>query len=105
MHTSRIHPNTFHYIGLFSPAIMPIENDISPVYDDFEETLKHQMENDFGLYWIAIGETDFLYNQVEEYRYLLDDMGMPYEHLETEGGHTWKNWREYLTLFVPRLFK
>jgi enterochelin esterase family protein len=23
---------------------------------------------------------------------------------ESEGGHTWLNWRDYLVLFVPQLF-
>ena len=35
----------------------------------------------------------------------LDRMGMKYEYLETEGGHTWTNWRDYLTTFAQRLFK
>lgn len=105
LHTSRYHPDSFHYIGLFSPVIYPDENVTSEIYTNLKETLREQKENGFELYWIAIGETDFLYDQVERYRKELNNLDMPYEYHETEGGHTWKNWRDYLTEFVPRLFK
>lgn len=104
LHTSRYHADTFDYIGLFSPAIVPNENAVSKVYENIDSTLREQMENGYSLYWIAIGKTDFLYSQVENFREKLDQLGMPYVYLETEGGHTWKNWREYLTKFVPLLF-
>jgi enterochelin esterase family protein len=105
LHISRYHENMFDYVGLFSPAIMPNENVTSPVYDDFEQSLNQQNENGYELYWIAIGKDDFLMDAVEEYRDRLDRIQMTYEYMETEGGHTWKNWRQYITEFVPRLFK
>ncbi|MDD4655653.1 MAG: esterase, partial [Bacteroidales bacterium] len=40
-----------------------------------------------------------------EYRQKLDKIQMPYVYRESEGGHTWTNWRLYLTEFVPLLFK
>jgi enterochelin esterase family protein len=56
------------------------------------------------LYWIAIGETDFLYKQDVEFRERLDSIGFKYTYKESEGGHTWSNWRDYLTEFAPKLF-
>jgi len=105
LHISRYYPNTFDYIGLFSPAIMPDKKVTSKVYDNFDATLSAQMKNAYKLYWIGIGKTDFLYKVVEEYRAKLDKMGMKYTYLETEGGHTWTNWRVYLSTFAPQLFK
>lgn len=104
LHTSRYHPDTFQYIGLFSPAIYPGENENAGVYSDIEETLTEQKENGYELYWIAIGKSDFLYDQVKRYRSELDSLEIPYEYLESEGGHTWKNWRDYLSEFIPKLF-
>ena len=86
LHTSRYHADTFDYIGLFSPAIVPNENAVSKVYENIDSTLREQMENGYSLYWIAIGKTDFLYRQVENFRVKLDQLGMPYVYLETEGG-------------------
>ena len=57
------------------------------------------------LYWIACGKDDFLVNNNKEFMKKMDDKGYKYEYVETDGGHTWKNWRNYLTMFVPRLFK
>jgi enterochelin esterase family protein len=57
------------------------------------------------LYWIGIGNTDFLYKANEKYRHYLDSKGYKYEYTETEGGHIWRNWRIYLTAFSQKLFK
>jgi len=105
LHISRFYPNTFDYVGLFSPAIMPDKKVSSKVYDDFDITLEKQKSNGYKLYWIGIGKTDFLYEQVKEYREKLDSIGMKYEYRESEGGHIWVNWRIYLSEFVPKLFK
>ncbi|MFD2200949.1 esterase [Shivajiella indica] len=105
MHISRYYPNTFDYVGLYSAAIMPREDATGKVYSDIDGTLKTQMENGYKLYWIAIGKTDFLYKANTEYREKLDGMGMKYEYIESEGGHTWRNWRVYLSDFAPKLFQ
>lgn len=104
LHISRHLPDTFGYIGLFSPAIYPPEEATSEVYENMNGTLEQQYENGYELYWIAIGKTDFLFDQVKTYRSTLDSLQIPYEYVESEGGHTWKNWRDYMTVFVPRLF-
>ena len=105
LHISRYFPNTFDYIGLFSAAIMPREDETGKVYSNFDETLKIQKENGYELYWIAIGKTDFLYKANQEYRNKLDSMGMKYEYVESPGGHIWRNWRIYLSEFAPKLFQ
>ena len=105
LHISRYYPNTFDYVGLFSPAILPNGNVSSKVYQEVDETLKIQMENGYKLYWIGIGKTDFLYRNVLVYKEKLESMGMPVSYTESEGGHIWKNWRTYLSDFVPQLFQ
>lgn len=105
LHISRYYPNTFDYVGLFSAAILPNEQVQSKVYENIDGTLKTQMDNGYKLYWIGMGKTDFLYNSGVEFRKKLDDMGMKYTYMETEGGHTWTNWRVYLSTLAPLLFK
>jgi len=106
LHISRYYPNTFDYIGLFSAAIMPDEKvSGDPVYLDIEGTLKQQRDNGYSLYWIGIGKEDFLYKANVEYRQLLDKINLPYVYRESGGGHTWTNWRVYLSEFAPLLFK
>ncbi len=105
LHISRYYPNTFDYVGLFSAAILPNQNVTSETYQDIDGTLMQQMDNGYKLYWIGIGKTDFLYNNVKLYTEKLAAMGMSYTYRESEGGHIWKNWRVYLSEFAPLLFK
>lgn len=105
MHISKQYPDMFNYVGLFSAAIMPNKDVKSPVYDDLEVKLKTQFSKKPGLYWIGIGNTDFLYKANEDYRKMLDEKDYKYTYYETGEGHIWKNWRIYLTEFAPLLFK
>ena len=106
MHISRYYPNFFDYIGLFSAAIGVSTNQIqSPIYENLIPTLQTQNRNGYKLYWIAMGKSDFLYQRGLDFMKQLDDIGMKYTYRESEGGHTWTNWRLYLTEFVPLLFR
>ena len=92
-------------MGLFSAAIGPSRNPGAKVYQNVVETLKQQMDNGYKVYWIGIGKTDFLYRANVQYKLRLEDMGMPFTYRESEGGHIWKNWRLYLSEFLPQLFQ
>lgn len=105
LHISKQYPDMFNYVGLFSAAIMPNKEASSPIYENMEGKLKVQFDKNPALYWIAIGKTDFLYKANEEYRKLLDKKGYKYTYYESDEGHIWRNWRIYLTEFVPMLFR
>lgn len=105
LYISANYPNTFDYIGLFSPAVKTPNNTTALPYIDIDKKLEAQKNNGYKLYWIAIGSTDFLYKNVSDYREKLDKMDFKYTYRESSGGHIWVNWRIYLTEFVPLLFK
>jgi len=105
LHISKEYPDLFDYVGLFSAAIIPNKDVQSPVYENLDAKLKTQFDKKPALYWIAIGKTDFLYKANEDFRKMLDEKGYKYTYYESEDGHIWKNWRIYLTKFVPLLFK
>ena len=105
MHISRLYPNTFDYVGLFSAALGVGRGGDNPLYANIPATLQTQNRNGLKLYWIAMGKTDGLYQSTIDFCKQLDDIGMKYTYRESEGGHTWTNWRMYLTEFVPLLFK
>ena len=109
---SKRFPNTFDYVGLFSAAISVGQwGDRTPLVErmNTNEEYNKQMAALFGakpkLYWIAIGKTDFLYQQNADLRKWLDSKGYPYTYRETDGGHIWRNWRIYLTEFSQMIFK
>ena len=105
MQISKEYPDMFDYIGLFSAAVTPRGNASAPVYQDIDGKLKRQFDAKPALYWIAIGEDDFLYKENEAFRHKLDEAGYPYKYVESKEGHIWKNWRNYLVEFLPQLFK
>jgi enterochelin esterase family protein len=57
------------------------------------------------LYILGCGKTDFLYKGVTDLRALYDEVGFPYTYRESEGGHSWNNWRLYLSELAPLLFR
>jgi enterochelin esterase family protein len=113
-HTFRIsmlNPGTFGYMGLFSAAIrLGGRNQQKSVEQQFADNpeataqMKALFDAKPHLYWIAIGKDDFLFQQNVELRSYLDKMQYPYEYYENGGGHIWRNWRIYLSMFAQRLF-
>ena len=106
LYISANNPDLFGYVGLFSAAInRQAKGENTYIYENLEAKLAKQFSNAPKLYFIGIGNTDFLFQDNVKYRELLDANGYEYEYMETDGGHEWRNWRKYLNHFVPELFK
>ena len=73
------------------------------IYSHIEEKLQRQFEHAPRLYYMAIGRDDFLYDMNRKYRALLDSHGYRYTYVETDGDHSWENWRKYLVDFLKRM--
>lgn len=104
------YPDTFDYVALFSPAIKPgrhseVKNERAFIYESIDKKLAAQRDNGIKLYWIGIGNDDFLYSEVAGFRQKLDSLGFPYIYKETDKGHVWSNWRRYLAEVIPLLFQ
>ncbi|MBP5561884.1 MAG: esterase [Muribaculaceae bacterium] len=97
---SRLYPETFDYYGLMSAAAR-----MKPGDADFEGQMARLFASKPKLYWIAIGKEDFLMDMNNQLRSYLNAKGYPYEYYENDGGHIWRNWRIYLTMFAQRLFR
>ena len=102
-------PDTFDYVGLFSAAVDQQQNTANGGFPNIYADRNQKIDNLFGkhpkLFWIGIGKTDFLFKNNNDLRAYLDSKQHKYTYLETEGGHIWRNWRIYLSEFVPLLFK
>jgi enterochelin esterase-like enzyme len=57
------------------------------------------------LFWLATGKEDFVMPSTKASLAMLDQHKIRYTYKETEGGHTWPNWRAYLNEFAPLLFR
>ena len=60
--------------------------------------------NRLKLLWFATGKEDFILPATKGTLAILDRNKVKYTY-ETEGGHTWPNWRAYLNEFAPKLFR
>lgn len=109
----------FAYIGVFSSGLFnafraarPGEPapPIRPAGPSWEEQHKSELDNatwkkGLKLVWFATGKDDFLLNSTKSTVAMLEKHGFKPVYLETTGGHTWLNWRNYMNDFVPQLFK
>jgi enterochelin esterase family protein len=99
------YPYMFGYIGVMSMGLVDVTTmglKPDPDQDTKFETLKN---SGYKLYWVGVGKDDFLYKSVQSLRTALDKHGLKYIYRESTGGHSWTNWRIYLTEFAPQLFR
>lgn len=111
MHTQTItnnNPGVFGYIGVFSMGIMSMggqAQDAGKAEAERNAKLELLKNSGYKLYWIACGKDDFVYKGVVTLRETLDRLNFKYIYRESTGGHTWANWRIYLSEFAPMLFR
>lgn len=106
MNTSFENPGLFDYLGVMSMGFADLSRfGINIDHSKRQEQILSLKAAAPKLYWIACGKDDFLYESVVTMRNKLDELGFPYEYRESPGGHTWTNWRIYLSEFAPMLFK
>ena len=105
LYISANQPDDFAYVGLFSPAISRMDQGKCTIYDNIEAKLVAQFRQRPRVYWMGIGKEDFLYKDNAEFRKLLDKNRLRYTYHESDAGHEWANWRDYLVIFSQLLFK
>ena len=102
-------PDLFDYVGLFSAAVDQQQNaggeGHPEIYADRNGKIDKLFAKNPKLFWIGIGKTDFLIKNNNDLRAYLDSKKHKYTYLETDGGHIWRNWRIYLTMFAQKIFK
>ena len=95
----------FSQLGVFSSGWFGQEG-AATFARNHEALLSDPKLNDrIRLFWFATGKDDFVLPSTKAALALLDQHKVRYRYKETEGGHTWPNWRAYLNEFVPLLFR
>lgn len=94
------YPGTFGYIGVFSSGIFNQNENM----DEMEKKFLALKASGVSKYWVACGVDDFVMESNKRLLDVLKKTNFEHEYYENEGGHTWANWREYLSLFAPMLF-
>ncbi|MCF0178385.1 MAG: esterase [Bacteroidales bacterium] len=101
--TAYTYPQNFDYVGVFSAAFSPATREEAKAVED--AAFAAEFKTAPKLYWIGMGKTDFLYQSGVAHRQLFDSKGYKYEYYESEGGHIWRNWSLYLSIFASKCFK
>jgi enterochelin esterase-like enzyme len=107
------HLEEFGYLGVFSSGVFGITGQgpgARPGEPPWEERQAETLDDPSAreglqLFWFATGKDDFLVETSRATVEMLREHGFEVAYQESDGGHTWKNWREYLNEFAPLLFR
>lgn len=102
--TSLMYPGYFDYICPLSMGIWNRDNN-EEVMRNYETQFKALKKEGYKLYFLACGDSDFLFDSAKTLDKMLTDNGLKHTFFVTSGGHTWANWRIYLNTFGQLLFK
>jgi len=106
----------FGYVGVFSSGLIGSfaggrgGSTNAPAGPTWEELHRDALDNaklrkNLKLVWFATGKDDFLIETSRGSVAMLKKHGFNPVFKETDGGHTWINWRNYLHEFAPQLFQ
>ena len=113
------HLEKFGYVGVYSSGLLgafpiPGRGGAAPAPaagpGEWESRYAAKLD-DAGLkkglrvFWFATGKDDFLLNTTTSTVDLFKKHGFSPVFKESAGGHTWLNWRDYLSEFAPQLFQ
>jgi enterochelin esterase-like enzyme len=112
------HLDRFGYIGVFSSGLFsmfPVRRPGAsapppPEGPSWEEQNLNTLDDaslkkGLKLLWFGTGKDDFLLNTTRQTVDLMKKHGFNVVYEESEGGHTWLVWRQYLSQFAPLLFR
>ena len=102
----------YAYIGVYSSGVFGIAGGLAgrEPSDEWEQSHKEILDNaklreGLKLIWFSTGKEDFLIETSRKTVDMLKSHGFDVTYAESEGGHTWLNWRDYLVDFAPKLFQ
>lgn len=94
--------DTFAWACSYSAYLSPREMERSFKFiTEKPENTNEQLK----LFWIGVGDEDFLYRETVEFMDFLKSNKVEFKSLVSEGGHTWMNTKLYLATTAPMLFR
>jgi enterochelin esterase family protein len=98
------HLDEFAYVGVFSSGIF------GGARDNWEDSRKKMLDDPalksgLKLLWFSTGSDDRVISSTRTTVDFLKQHQFNPVFVESSGGHTWLNWRDYLDQFAPQLFR
>jgi enterochelin esterase-like enzyme len=123
LHVAMPHLDRFAYVGVFSSGLLaaapagrgsaPVPGTPPPAPALDEAWVQENVavidagakKRGLELFWFATGSEDRLLPATKATVEMFKRHGFTPVFKESAGGHTWLNWRDYLTEFAPQLFR
>jgi enterochelin esterase-like enzyme len=107
------HLDQFAYLGVFSSGVFGITGagpggaQPGPSFEEQNQAVLDdaKLKPGLKLLWFATGKDDFLVETSRATVAMLKKHQFDVVYQETDGAHTWINWRQYLNEFAPQLFR
>jgi enterochelin esterase-like enzyme len=96
---------SYAYVGVYSSGVFGIADNADWENAHREQLDDKELKRDLRLLWFSTGKDDFLLDTTKATVAMLEKHDFDVDYEESAGGHTWINWREYLTKFAPQLFR
>lgn len=106
METTFLNPELFGYVWVLSSSFQPAKDpadeaarlDVASKVDKINKTVKQFVFTEGG-------KTDIAYQNGINTRKVLEGLGLKFEYMDVEGGHSWYAWRQNLYDLAQRIFK
>lgn len=95
--TANLLPGYFSAVGLFSPVVPKEQLPVSSL------PTSHSAAVSLPVYFVYSGKSDMFHVNAQRFNRRLDKAQAPHLYTETGGGHTWRNWRLYLSDFMVKI--
>jgi len=92
----------FAYVGVFSSGWFP---DMLAEEEKTDLAQYKASGKPFKLYWVGVGKYDIAKANSDTAVALLKKTGIDVKTHDSGGFHAWNNWRDYLDLLAPMLFR
>jgi len=107
------HLDKFAYLGVYSSGIFGIaggpggNQSQGPSFEEKNKAILDdaKLKEGLKLFWFATGKDDFLVGTTRATVEMFKKHKFEVVYKETDGAHTWDNWRNYLHEFAPQLFQ
>jgi enterochelin esterase family protein len=98
-------PDQFAYVGIWSAGLFGGNPEEWEKRNEEFLSKADSVNSGVKLLSISVGDKDFLLNASNSLVDVLKKRGIKHEAHTSGGGHTWINWRHYLSEFAPKLFQ
>ncbi|MBQ3633775.1 MAG: hypothetical protein IJR09_03555 [Paludibacteraceae bacterium] len=99
--TANIVTGYFSAVGMFSPVVH--KNQLPLTIKDTLAGNDSLSVKESAAYFVYTGRRDMFHPNAKRFHRRLEKAGVPHVYVESIGGHTWRNWRLYLSDFLGKL--